>query len=166
MEVVDVAIVGAGPAGSTCRVFCAQAGFRTLLLEREKFPRDKVCGDCLNPSCWPMLRRLEVFERVRALPHGNLDALEFIAIGGRKVHGDLPQGDESEIAIKRSLFDDLLMSRAKEVGVDVHDSTTVSAVKKFESNIWRIDFGAKTIEAHFLVAADGRNSTIAHLCNL
>jgi geranylgeranyl reductase family protein len=166
MEVVDVVVVGAGPAGSTCAAFCAQAGLRTLLLEREKFPREKVCGDCLNPSCWPVLRRLEVFERVRALPHGNLGAVEFIAIGGRKVHVDLPQGDESEIAIKRSLFDDLLMSRAKEVGVDVRDSTTVSAIEKAESNNWKIDIGAETIEARILVGADGRNSTIARLCNL
>jgi len=166
MEVFDVAIVGAGPAGSTCAAFCAQAGLRTLLLEREKFPREKVCGDCLNPSCWPVLRRLEVFERVRALPHGNLDAVEFIAIGGRKVHVGLPQGDESEIAIKRSLFDDLIMSRAKEVGVDVRDSTTVSAIERTESNTCKIDITTETIDARILVGADGRNSTIARLCNL
>src|SRR3982074_1743549 len=166
MEVVDVAIVGPGPARPQRAAFCAQAGLRTLLLEREKFPREKVCGDCLNPSCWPVLRRLEVFERVRALPHGNLDAVEFIAIGGRKVHVDLPQGDETEIAIKRSLFDDLLMSRAKEVGVDVRDSTIVSAIEKAESNNWKIDIAAETITARILVGADGRNSTIARLCNL
>jgi geranylgeranyl reductase family protein len=166
MEIVDVVIVGAGPAGSTCAAFCAQAGLRTLLLEREKFPREKVCGDCLNPSCWPVLRRLGMFERVRALPHGNLDAVDFIAIGGQKIHVDLPRGDESEIAIKRSLFDDLLMSRAKELGVDVREATTVSAIEKSASGDWKIDIGNETIEAHILVGADGRNSTVARLCNL
>ncbi|MGZ4984203.1 MAG: FAD-dependent oxidoreductase, partial [Chthoniobacterales bacterium] len=45
----DVAIVGSGPAGAACAAVCARAGVRTLLLEREKFPREKVCGDCLNP---------------------------------------------------------------------------------------------------------------------
>src|SRR5438270_247091 len=58
MEVFDVAIVGGGPAGSTCAAFCASAGLRTLLLERENFPREKVCGDCINPACWPILERL------------------------------------------------------------------------------------------------------------
>src|SRR6266516_3855758 len=53
MENFDVAIVGAGPAGSSCAAFCALAGLRTVVLERGKFPREKVCGDCLNPSCWP-----------------------------------------------------------------------------------------------------------------
>src|SRR6202165_6312636 len=100
MEVVDVAIVGAGPAGSTCAAFCAAAGLRTVLLEREKFPREKVCGDCLNPACWPVLRRLGVAERVRALPPGRLDAVDFIAIGGTKVHVDLPRGEASGIAVK------------------------------------------------------------------
>src|SRR3954453_1685185 len=66
----DVAIVGSGPAGATCATFCPRAGLRTLLLEREKFPREKVCGDCLNPSCTPVLERLGVAQRVRQLPHG------------------------------------------------------------------------------------------------
>lgn len=162
----DVVIVGAGPAGSTCAAFCAQAGLRTLLLEREKFPREKVCGDCLNPSCLPVLRRLGAFERVRALPHGNLDAVEFIAIGGQKIHVDLPTGDESEIAIKRSLFDVLLMSRAKELGADVREATTVSAIERTATNNWKIDIGTETSETRILVGADGRNSTIARLCNL
>ncbi len=91
----DVVIVGAGPAGSTCAAFCARAGLRTLLIEREKFPREKVCGDCLNPLCWPVLRQLGIFERVRALPHGILDAVEFIAIDGQKTQVDLPRGNEA-----------------------------------------------------------------------
>ena len=115
MEAFDVAIVGGGPAGSSCAAFCAGAGLRTLVLEREQFPREKVCGDCLNPECWPVLRRLGIAERVRELPHGILDTVEFIAIGGRKIVVDLPSGEESEIAIKRSLFDALLLSRAREL---------------------------------------------------
>ena len=81
----DVAIVGSGPAGAACATFCARAGLRTLLLEREIFPREKVCGDCLNPSCTPVLDRLGIAERVRALPHGKLRQVDFIAIGGRNV---------------------------------------------------------------------------------
>src|SRR5438477_13216014 len=108
MEVVDVAIVGGGPAGSSCAAFCAAAGLRTLVLEREKFPREKVCGDCINPACWPVLERLELAEQIRNSPHGALNEVEFIAIGGQKLRVDLPQGGPAEIAIKRSLFDHLL----------------------------------------------------------
>src|SRR5204862_423498 len=84
MEIFDVAIVGAGPAGSACAAFCALAGLRPLVLEREKFPREKVCGDCLNPAAWPVLQRLGIAERVRQLPHAILNTVEFMSIGCRK----------------------------------------------------------------------------------
>src|SRR5438105_14653245 len=85
METFDVAIVGAGPAGSSCAAFCSLAGLRTLVLERETFPREKVCGDCLNPSSWPVLRRLGIAERARQLPHAILNTAELIARTGRKI---------------------------------------------------------------------------------
>jgi geranylgeranyl reductase family protein len=166
MEVVDVAIIGGGPAGSTCAALCAAAGLRTVLLEREKFPREKVCGDCLNPACWPVLRRLNVRERVRALPHRQLDGVDFIAIGGREVHVDLPTGDDGEVAIKRSLFDTLLFARAKELGADVRDETIVTAMHKSASGNWKIDIVNEVITARVAVGADGRNSTVARLYNL
>jgi geranylgeranyl reductase family protein len=162
----DVAIVGAGPAGSACAAFCAAAGLQTILIEREKFPREKVCGDCLNPACWPVLRRLDLAEQVRALPHGQLDAVEFIAIGGQRVHVDLPTGLDGEIAIKRSLLDHLLLDRARAAGAEVRESTIVSAVEKTRWGDWRIDIVTEKITAHVLVAADGRNSTVARLRNL
>src|ERR1700736_5048972 len=122
----DVAIVGGGPAGSSCAAFCAAAGLRTLVVEREKFPREKVCGDCLNPACWPILRRLELADRGRSLPHGKLRRVEFIGIGGRRVSVELPVGDDAEIAIKRSRFDQLLLDRARELGATVLEATTVT----------------------------------------
>jgi geranylgeranyl reductase family protein len=166
MEVVDVAVVGAGPAGSSCAAFCAAAGLRTVVLERAKFPREKVCGDCLNPACWPVLRALQLFERLRALPHRKLDCVEFIAIGGSRVHVDLPRGDNSEIALKRSLLDDLLLQRAGELGANIREPAIVTAIEKTRWGDWQIDIVHDLVRAHALVAADGRNSTVARLRNL
>src|SRR6266478_9634356 len=137
METFDVAIVGGGPAGSSCAAFCALAGLRTLVLERERFPREKVCGDCLNPSCWPVLDRLNLAQQVRILPHAKLDFVEFIAVGGRKVVIDLPPGDECEFAVKRSVFDDRLLRRASELGADIYEETTVTALTN--SHGWKIE---------------------------
>ena len=162
MEIFDVAIVGGGPAGSSCAAFCAQAGSRTLLLEREKFPREKVCGDCLNPSCWPVLQRLELEKPVRELPHGELRVVEFIGTNRRSVSSALPEG--AEIAVKRSLFDDLLLSRARALGSEVLEATTVSELQR--NGNWKITTDENVFEARVLVAADGRNSTVARLCNL
>lgn len=165
MECFDVAIVGGGPAGSTCAAFCTRVGLRTLVLERENFPREKVCGDCLNPSCWPVLQRLGLAYRVRDLSHSNLDSVEFIAIGGHNVIVDLPSGNDSELSVKRSLFDDLLLKRARELGAHVREETTVTALAHDEN--WKIETaGGENFSARILVGADGRNSTVARLCNL
>src|SRR5207247_11007270 len=165
MEIFDVAIVGGGPAGSSCAAFCALAGLRTLVLEREKFPREKVCGDCLNPSCWPVLERLSLAQRIRDLPHSKLASVEFIAINGRKVVVDLPTGDDCELSVKRSLFDDLLLKRARELGAHVREGTTVTALANGGS--WKIQTAtAETFSAQTLIGADGRNSTVARLSSL
>ena len=183
MEIFDVAIVGGGPAGSSCAAFCALAGLRTLVLEREKFPREKVCGDCLNPSCWPVLERLSLAQRVRDLPHSKLASVEFIAINGRKVVVDLPTGEWCELSLKRSLFDDLLLRRAGELGAQVREGTTVTALNCSHGSVarpgrdasqrrgyggdWRIETATgERFSARTLVGADGRNSTVARLCNL
>ena len=165
MEIFDVAIVGGGPAGSSCAAFCARGGLRTLVLERERFPREKVCGDCLNPSCWPVLQRLSLAQRVRDLPHYKLDSVEFIAIGGRNVIVDLPTGDDCELSVKRSLFDALLLKHARELGAHVREETTVTALAHDEN--WKIETaGGENFSARILIGADGRNSTVARLCNL
>jgi menaquinone-9 beta-reductase len=162
MEQFDVAIVGAGPAGSTCAGFCADAGLRTVLLEREKFPREKVCGDCLNPACWPVLERLKIGKRVRDLAHASLERVEFIAINGEKVTVELPR--DREIAIKRSLFDQLLVARARELGANIREETTVTALT--HGSVWKIESNVyETFRARILAGADGRNSTVARLCN-
>src|SRR5438034_6591623 len=115
----DVAIVGSGPAGASCAAFCANAGLRTLVLERELFPREKVCGDCLNPGCWPILRQLGIDQRVREAPHATLASVAFIGLHDRSMEIALPQGEDAEIAIKRSIFDTLLLDRASQLGAEI-----------------------------------------------
>jgi len=166
MEIFDVAVVGGGPAGSTCAAFCAVNGLRTLLIEREKFPREKVCGDCLNPECWAILRRLEIDQRVRASPHAALDCVEFISLGDHRVRIELPRGEDAEIAIKRSAFDSILLKRARELGAEIREETTLTAIEK-NGDDWKLALAdALQIRSRILVAADGRNSTVARLLGL
>ncbi len=165
MQTFDVAIVGGGPAGSSCAAFCALAGLETLVLERERFPREKVCGDCLNPSCWPVLERLGLAQRVRDLPHSKLTSVDFIAIDGHKVTVDFPIGDDRELSIKRGLFDDLLLKRASELGAHVREETIVTSLTHDDE--WKIVTApGETFRARTLIGADGRNSTVARLRNL
>jgi geranylgeranyl reductase family protein len=158
----DVAIIGAGPAGAACAIVCAAAGQRTILLERSQFPRGKVCGDCLNPGCWPVLERLGVAGQVRTLPHAPLANVIFVGIAGESLRIALPRSARGEIALKRSLLDQLLVERAIAVGAHVLQETTVTGLQ----HGWVIQSGRESFRARVLVAADGRNSTVARLLRL
>lgn len=160
----DVAIVGSGPAGASCAAFCAMAGLRTLLLERATFPREKVCGDCLNPACWPVLERLRVAAEVRAAPHGKLSRVDFIDVDDGVVSAPLPVGQDAEIAIRRSLFDQILLRRAQSLGAEVREGETLLSVGYIGH--WQVFTDHSEERTRVLVAADGRNSTVAWLCNL
>ena len=166
MEIVDVAVVGGGPAGSTCAAFCAAAGLRVALIEREKFPREKVCGDCINPACLPVLQRLGLTSEIESWPHSVVDAVDFITIGGRAVRANFPAGGVKMFTIKRSVLDDRLLNRARELGALVKEEATVVTLHNTRDRDWKIDIVRDTFLARVLVGADGRNSTVARLCNL
>ena len=136
-----------------------------LVLERETFPREKVCGDCLNPACWPILRRLGIADTIRTLPHGVLNAVEFIGVNGPRISVPLPRDEDAEIAVKRSFFDHALMQRARECGADVRQAVTVMGAQ-WLSDLWQITTGDEEFRARVLVAADGRNSSVARFCGL
>jgi flavin-dependent dehydrogenase len=160
----DVAIVGGGPAGSTCAAFCAGAGLRTLLVDRAFFPREKVCGDCVNPACWPVLERLGAAGKVRAATHASLASVEFVDLHRRRSTIPLPQGQNAEISIRRSLLDQILLRSAESAGAEIREGTTVLGLAR--NAVWTIRSESCEDQARFLVAADGRNSTVARLCNL
>ena len=64
---LDVVIVGAGPSGAVAATVLARAGARVRLLDRAAFPRDKLCGDTVNPGTLAILRRLGDLSRIRVL---------------------------------------------------------------------------------------------------
>jgi flavin-dependent dehydrogenase len=66
MAAAEVLIIGAGPAGSAAAIHLARAGFAVTLVDRERFPRDKVCGDALIPDAMAVLERLGLLERTLA----------------------------------------------------------------------------------------------------
>ena len=148
----DVIIAGAGPAGSTCGRICAKAGLRTLLLERETFPRPKPCGGALSR---------------RALAHLGLslpsDLIERECFGVRVHYGkhmvevrkDLPIA----YMVNRENFDHYLAQQAVEAGAGLHEG---EAIREFSTQGDRVEVGTERdrYEARCLVGADGANSVV------
>lgn len=159
----DVVVVGGGPAGSVCAAKCARAGMRTVLVERAVFPREKVCGDCVNPGCWPVIEDLGLADRVWKLPHAVLGHVELGGLGGRAVVVPLGRGGSRPgIAVRRSLFDEALLAGALAAGVDTWvGHPVVSAV--FADGRWTVRTARGALTADWLVAADGRNSSICRM---
>jgi geranylgeranyl reductase family protein len=157
----DVLIVGGGPAGATTAALTARAGFSTLVLERTQFPREKVCGDCLNPGAWKILDRLGVSEFIDRLPSAKLRWVEFLDLAGRSIRFELPNEARGERGIRRKLFDHALIQHAISVGAQVKFGKPVLKVKYGTG--WEVTTNDETVQGRFLVAADGRNSSVARL---
>jgi flavin-dependent dehydrogenase len=166
-EGAAILVVGGGPAGSVCAAFCAQAGVRVTLLERATFPREKVCGDCLNPNCWPILDRLGVSEPVLHLPHARLSTVTFVDTAGCTLDYPLPLAERGEIAVPRRAFDALLLNHARAAGATVLEQSAVTEVSRLDGAAgWKVSAGTQRHRARILVAADGRNSTVARVLGL
>jgi 2-polyprenyl-6-methoxyphenol hydroxylase-like FAD-dependent oxidoreductase len=132
------------------------------VIEKAKFPREKVCGDCINPSCWPVLDRLRVADRVTALPHSRFTEVEFTGLNDRSIRYPFRESARGEIAVKRSLLDHLLLQRAAECGAEVRGETALTSVEPG----WTLRCGDEQLDTRILVAADGRNSTVLRLLGL
>lgn len=158
----DLAIVGGGPSGSACATFAARAGLKVLLLEKERFPREKVCGDCINPSCWPVFERLGIADQITGQPHAELREVELMGVTGASRRFTLRPGPRGEIAIRRSLLDQILLQNARTAGVEVREQEALQALRHDQEG-FRLDCSNGSWTARLLVGADGRNSTVARL---
>jgi len=156
----DLIVIGAGPAGSSCAALCAKAGMKVLLLESARFPRDKVCGDCLNPAVWPILDSLGISQRVQGLPNSSPGIIRFTMDGQRSVEIPLLKSS-AEVVIRRREFDALLVERSIELGAVFQDGIPITSLQRVQGE-WHITTAQGVIgSAPVIVAADGRNSSVA-----
>jgi 2-polyprenyl-6-methoxyphenol hydroxylase-like FAD-dependent oxidoreductase len=134
----DALIVGAGPAGSSAAILLAQAGWSVALLEKQVFPRRKVCGECLAASNLPLLEAMGIGSEfiARAGPELRQTAL---MCGARSIVADLPVAPHSQYpwgrALGREVLDTMLLERARAVGAEVLQPWAVLKINDaFESH--------------------------------
>ncbi|MGH7566942.1 MAG: NAD(P)/FAD-dependent oxidoreductase [Gemmatimonadota bacterium] len=167
---VDVIVIGGGPAGSTVSSFLAKHGHSVTLLEKEKFPREHV-GESLLPFCYRTFKELGVLDSMKGL-FVRKPTVRFTTIDGTRSTNwcfNRVIKDESFLSfqVDRKVFDVLLLENSRRLGVDVREETKVTDVR-FDTDRDVVvvtasgpDGEPQTHEGRFLVDASGRGTFMA-----
>src|SRR5262245_44296308 len=172
----DVAVVGAGPAGSSTAAYLARAGWRVVLVDRAAFPRDKPCAEYLSPAAEPLLRGLGVLDGLAQDPPGRLRGFRIYAPGGGVIQGDFAAtkgrdgaaGFESGLAVPRARLDLLLLQAAAGAGAEVRERWSLASLARAGGCFCLTPSGAGSppLRARLVVAADGVHSVVARRLGL
>ncbi|MFH1496417.1 MAG: NAD(P)/FAD-dependent oxidoreductase [Verrucomicrobiota bacterium] len=133
-EHYDLVVIGAGPAGSTAATVAAGAGLRTLVVEKERFPRFRI-GESLLPHGNGLLREIGVWDKVAAAGFIEKFGARFHTANGVAskeiifANGIIP-GLEKTWQVERAKFDAILLDHARETGAEALLATTVTAVEE------------------------------------
>ena len=159
----DAVIIGAGPAGSTAAVLLARAGWSVALVEKQCFPRRKVCGECIAASNLPLLDALGISCAFEASAGPALRQLALMR-GRHAIVAGLPPAADSNYrwghALGRETLDSLLLERARAVGAQVLQPWSVRAIEGTLGD-WRLEVRARgtdptwTLRAPVVIDAHG-----------
>jgi flavin-dependent dehydrogenase len=124
-HIQDVAVIGAGIAGSSLAKSLADRGWETVLIDHKKFPRHKVCGEFLSPESQSMLNTLGLRGLVESLQPSLISRTRLIYSYGDALEIPLPG---IALGVSRYSLDSTLHSAALSSGVHVETATTVTSV--------------------------------------
>ena len=155
----DVIVVGAGPGGSTASRFCVRSGLKTLLIEKEKFPRYKPCGGCLSLKTVHLL---------------DLDLTPVIenTIFGAKFSYCLKEPFHIELKepiaflVMRDRFDQFLKEKALEEGAEMLEGERVVKVQEKGKGVEVELANGEKFNSQYLIGADGAESIVARSISL
>jgi flavin-dependent dehydrogenase len=163
----DVLIAGGGPAGSVAALVLARVGLRVRVVDREMFPRDKLCGDTLNPGALALLDSLALDRPWQA---GAPPLYGMLVTGpGARVEARY-RGGQAGRAISRRIFDAWLLERAIAAGAIFEPGIRVTGAWRTDDAGDLIVRGLETLgadgqtsrmPARVTIAADGRRSATA-----
>jgi geranylgeranyl reductase family protein len=163
-ERFDVAVVGAGPAGSVTALVLARAGARVALVDKAAFPRPKACGDAVGPRGVAVLHELGLAPEGEGAPLGDM-----VVVGpsGRRLRLPCFEGVDYPgygVAVPRQRFDAWLLDRALEAGA--HGVTgRVQDIGTTEAPVVELQDGRR-FRADMVIGADGATSGVGDAAGL
>lgn len=159
----DALIIGAGPAGSAAATWLAQAGWSVALVEKQDFPRRKVCGECVAASNLPLLHALGIGAAFEAQAGPELRDVRLHG-AGQEITAGLPPADNGDMpwgrALGRETLDGLLLERARAAGATVWQPWQVTSLRGSAGD-WRcslkgpVDDTPMRLQAPVLIDAHG-----------
>ncbi|HXG83981.1 MAG TPA: NAD(P)/FAD-dependent oxidoreductase [Pyrinomonadaceae bacterium] len=166
-----IVVVGAGPAGASLAIRLAKKGFDVCLIEREAFPRHKLCGEFISPECLRHFRDLDVFDEMLSRGGDRIIETIFYEPNGKSV--SIPSewfggGASGALSLSRAEMDFRLLKRAEQIGVDVLEETSVVGISLENDEIRNVkiksaDGETREIVADLFVDATGRAGVLTKL---
>lgn len=150
----EVAIIGGGLAGLGLAIQMADLGHNIVLLEKEKYPFHKVCGEYISMESWDFLERCGIDLSALNLPL--INQLVLSDCRGKTLKHALNPGG---FGISRFLLDKLLVDLAKAKGVEILENTKVEGVE-FREDIFEISTANSLIKSKLVAGSWGKRSNL------
>lgn len=163
MELFDVIICGGGPAGSTCALALANSGLKVAVIEKDSFPREKVCGDLIAPYIPKVFHAIHPKYKEALTNFTTKDTISIRRIvGPNNQHIDIPLREDGFIA-KRCDWDTFLYKQASAepnisyfLNQQLVDVSIDQSLQEVIVTTDKLSFKAKLV-----IGCDGANSVIA-----
>lgn len=160
-QITDILIIGGGPAGSTTALYLSQLGFNITIIEKKTFPRETLCGEFLSKEVTDILKELNLFEDFISLNPNKLKSFRAVDDSGIELTSDL---NFDAYAMKRSIFDSLLLETAKASKVTIIQPAEVLSTLKSNSGFISVivdESGNKyQVKSKLVIAAYGKQNIL------